>query len=178
MTTITAETDLNEAARIIHAANAKWWQDIDTGEPLPRNPKELLALVISEISECLEGERKNLRDDKLVKRQMAEVEMADTYIRLLDFSGGFKIPLAGHLRPYTGPIADNKGEAMFDLMVLVTCISEYGHSWLEVSLGYIEGYCTKHGYDLWGALNEKMEFNRTRIDHTHEARRIAGGKQF
>jgi hypothetical protein len=34
------------------------------------------------------------------------------------------------------------------------------------------------GYDMQCAFDEKMEFNATREDHKHEARRIAGGKQF
>ena len=33
-------------------------------------------------------------------------------------------------------------------------------------------------FDLQGAFEEKMLYNSTRQDHTHEARRIAGGKQF
>lgn len=34
------------------------------------------------------------------------------------------------------------------------------------------------GLDLGGALVEKIEYNRERVDHTHEARRQAGGKKF
>lgn len=33
-------------------------------------------------------------------------------------------------------------------------------------------------YDLQGAFDEKMSYNRNRKDHTHEARKQAGGKQF
>ena len=38
-------------------------------------------LTISEIAEAMEGERKNLMDDHLPHRKMAEVEIADAYIR-------------------------------------------------------------------------------------------------
>lgn len=174
--------DLNEMSARVHKANAKWWQNIDTGEPIARNPKELLSLVISEISECLEGERKNLMDDKLPHRKMAEVEMADAYIRLLDFAGGFGQPLNGTI-VYCSPesISENKGEALFTLSKIITMIGDefpYSGSRICSALKFIESYCTKHGYDLFGAIEAKLIFNSTRIDHTHEARRIAGGKQF
>lgn len=115
--------DLNELAKRVHRANIKWWQNLETGQPIKRNKGELLALIHSEISEALEGERKNLMDDKLPHRKMAEVELVDAIIRILDYAAGF-------------------------------------------------------GYDLQGAFDEKMAFNATREDHTHEARRLAGGKQF
>ena len=115
--------NLNELAQVVHAANIKWWRDVDTGEPIERNKGELLALIHSEISEALEGERKNLPDDKLPHRRMAEVELADAIIRILDYCGGY-------------------------------------------------------GYDIDGAFEEKMRYNASRHDHSHEARRQEGGKKF
>lgn len=168
---------LADLAKIVHAANIKWWQDIDTGEPIKRNPLELLSLVISELSECLEGERKNLMDDKLPHRKMAEVEMADAKIRLLDFAEGFGCAVCPH--DLMDPIPENKGEAIFRIMESVISIGgSVTSAWLDLSIAYIDAYCIKHGYDLDGAFEEKMAFNSTREDHTHEARRIAGGKQF
>lgn len=168
--------NLNELAKRVHAANIKWWQDPKTGLPIRRNRLELLALVVSEISECLEGERKNLMDDKLPNRRMAEVEMADTYIRLLDYSAGFGLNLFWH---DGGWIPDNRGEALFLLTAMVVKIdSDYPGAWISHSLAFIRCYCEKYGYDLEAAIAEKMEFNRTREDHRHEARLIAGGKQF
>lgn len=164
--------DLNELAKRVHAANIKWWQDPKTGQPIERNRFELLALAISEVCEALEGERKNLMDDHLPHRKMVEVEMADAYIRLLDFAGGFRIELFP-LQFSTDRITANKGEAMFNLIYMIG----QPHS-LSYCLAYIEVYCVKHGYDLEGALEEKLAYNAKRADHTHAARLAAGGKRF
>lgn len=105
------------------AVRGGWWNDIRTGDRLQRNKGELLCLIHSEISEAMEGERKNLMDDKLPHRRMAEVELADAVIRILDYAGAF-------------------------------------------------------GYDIGGAIIEKLEYNAKRADHKPENRAAAGGKSF
>lgn len=167
--------NLNELAVQVHQANIKWWQDIDTGSPIERNRKELLMLVITEISEAVEGERKNLMDDKLPHRRMAEVEMADAYIRLLDYSAGFKVHIGERYCNYVP--AENKGEALFNISACVIRIA-ISDERLAAALYQIEDYCKFHGYDLMVAMKEKMNFNAKREDHTHEARAIAGGKKW
>ncbi len=87
--------NLNDYAAHCHAANDKWWRDINTGERITRNKGELLCLIHSEISEAMEGERKNLMDDKLPHRRMAEVELVDALIRIFDYAGGFGYDLQG-----------------------------------------------------------------------------------
>tara|TARA_R110002153_G_scaffold256663_1_gene415584 strand:- start:290 stop:640 length:351 start_codon:yes stop_codon:yes gene_type:complete len=87
--------NLNDYSQECHAANAKWWQDIQTGERIERNKGELLCLIHSEISEAMEGERKNLMDDKLPHRRMAEVELVDAMIRIFDYAGAFGYDLSG-----------------------------------------------------------------------------------
>lgn len=62
-----------------------------------RNPLELLALCHSELSEALEGIRKDQMDDKLPHRKMFEVELADTLLRIFDIAGGFNLDLGGAL---------------------------------------------------------------------------------
>lgn len=90
------------------------------------NPREVgtqLMLIVSEISEAMEGWRKGLDDDHLPHRKMTEVELADAVIRCAD--------LAGFL-----------------------------------------------GLDLYGAIHEKLEYNRTRADHQPQNRAKAGGKKW
>ena len=115
--------NLNELSEKIHKLNEKWWTDLETGERVKRNKGELLMLVVSEIAEAMEGERKDLMDDHLPNRKMAEVELADAVIRILDYCGGF-------------------------------------------------------GYDIQGAMEEKLAYNQTRKDHSIEARKAEGGKKF
>jgi len=100
-----------------------WWNDIKTGEPLKRNKGELLMLMVSELAEAMEGERKNLMDDKLPHRRMAEVELADAIIRIMDYAGA-------------------------------------------------------HGYDVAGAMDEKLGYNTQRPDHKPENRAKEDGKKF
>ena len=105
---------------------AGWWTDLSTGKIKEKNNvTEILAklaLVHSEVSEALEGVRKDLMDDKLPHRKMAEVELADAVIRILD--------LCGH-----------------------------------------------EGYDLAGAMQEKLLYNAQRPDHKMENRLKDGGKK-
>ena len=114
---------LNELAEVCHLANLKWWQDPITGQALPVNRPEKLMLMVSEIAEAMEGERKNRMDDHLPHRKMAEVELADAMIRILDYAYAFQ-------------------------------------------------------YDIGGAFVEKMRYNATRKDHSHEERLKEGGKKF
>lgn len=98
------------------AVNAGWHND-------PREDGTFLALIHSEISEALEGERKGLMDDKIPSRKMAEVELADAIIRIMD-------------------------------------------------------YCGLKGYDIGGAVVEKLAYNKTRADHKPENRAKEGGKKW
>lgn len=106
-----------------NAANAGWYTDLKTGEPKVINKGERLMLMVSEIAEAMEGERKGLMDDHLPHRPMGEVELADAVIRIADYCG----------------------------------------------------YC---GYDLGGAIIEKLEYNKYRKDHKIENRINDTGKKF
>lgn len=87
--------NLNNYAAECHAANERWWQDPTTKVPIQRNFGELIALCHSELSEALEGNRKNLQDDKLPHRRMDEVELVDCLIRIFDLAGALNMDLQG-----------------------------------------------------------------------------------
>lgn len=77
---------------------AGWHNDPKTGLPFtPEQQKELfakrIALCHSELSEALEGDRKDLMDDHLPHRKMAEVELADAAIRIFDLAGAMGFDL-------------------------------------------------------------------------------------
>lgn len=135
---------IGELSKEIHQnnVNSGWWH-IDGGHghkisviEMIHNPEnvimerfamsliaEKLCLTHSEISEGMEGLRKNLMDDKLPHRPMLEVELADAVIRILDLSSAL-------------------------------------------------------GFDIEGAIIEKLEFNKTRPDHKIENRNKKNGKKF
>jgi len=86
---------LNLLGEECHDANLKWWTDPTDGKPIPVNRGEKLMLMVSEIAEAMEGERKNLMDDKLPHRKMAEVELADALIRILDYANAMQYDIGG-----------------------------------------------------------------------------------
>lgn len=105
---------LNEFAREIRADNERWWRDPATGAPLIRNKGEMLMLMVSELAEAMEGERKDLKDDHLPNRPSAEVELADLFIRLCDYSAGWGYDLEGAVaekRAYNKTRADHSDAA-------------------------------------------------------------------
>jgi len=89
---------LNELSKEIHEENHRWWHDLNTGERLNRNKGEMLMLMVSEISEAMEGERKGLMDTHLPHRSMPEVELADVLIRIFDYAGAYGYDLDGAVR--------------------------------------------------------------------------------
>ena len=113
---------IRELQEEIHQRNLRWWTK-PNGDPIERNKGELLMLIVSEIAEGMEGERKSLPDDKLPHRPRIEVELADAMVRILDYAAGF-------------------------------------------------------GYDVAGAMAEKLDYNDKREDHTYEARSRADGKKW
>lgn len=86
---------------VAHSASlrAGWWHDLRTGKPVDLNDRNLvpakLMLVVSEIAEAMEGDRKKAQDDKLPHRTMLEVELADAVIRIADLAGALGLDLGG-----------------------------------------------------------------------------------
>lgn len=112
------EQAVNHVVDICHNAsvNAGWWTGKD-GFHLVENPltfSNKLCLIHSEISEAMEGDRKNLPDEHLPHRPMREVELADAVIRICDLAGAYGLDLGGALvekLAYNAERADHKPEA-------------------------------------------------------------------
>lgn len=90
---IPSDEEILQATKILIAAchgrawNAGWYHDLETGAEKRRPVPEVIALMHSELSEGLEGYRKNLMDDKLPHRKMLPVELFDCAIRIFEHIG-------------------------------------------------------------------------------------------
>lgn len=116
---------LDDLSELIYESNVKagWWTGTaPAGDPrCPDGPHfhkwaipTKLALVHSEISEALEGYRKNSMDDHLPHRKMIEVELADALIRIFDIAGALNLSIGEALVEkynYNQTRADHKPEA-------------------------------------------------------------------
>lgn len=172
--------NIHEQAKDIHRRNHKWWHD-KGGNRLERNRGELLMLVVSELAEAMEALRKDAWDDKLPHRKGEEVELADAYIRLLDYAEGNDIEISDMsvTMPNDG---ENRPSDLLEIVRFVTDIvyeNDYTDGFnVGFVLSLIVGYCEHYGLDLHGAVDEKLAYNDTRIDHTWEAWEADGGKKF
>lgn len=97
------------------ARAAGWWTRPD-GSSVTDNPlcfSNKLMLIVSEVAEAMEGDRKGIKDDKLPHRDMREVELADAVIRIFDLAGAYDMDLAGAIvekLAYNQQRADHKPE--------------------------------------------------------------------
>lgn len=193
----------------IHSRNraAGWWNNLHTGAPLNRNLGELICLVHSEVSEAMEGHRKDLKDDKLPHRKMIEVELADVLLRLFDIAGGFgvdfvkeldRVVKAGpkgfhrHFLMREDPKEWNVGEALSKIhTALSASLVPVAHDPLHPGVRhhvdethlFMAVLATCHianglNLDIAGALHEKADYNASRADHKPEARKAVGGKAY
>lgn len=82
---------INELSQLCHdeASKMGWWSDMKTGDRINRDQAVLIALIHSEISEALEGIRKDKMDDHIPDMKSVEVELADALIRIFDMCGCF-----------------------------------------------------------------------------------------
>lgn len=105
---------LTSAADNVNRLAQHFYRDINTGKPIERNPGELIALMHSELSEMLEGVRKNTQDSHLPHRRAEEVELADLFIRALDYAAYRKLDISAAIREklqYNASRKDHTDEA-------------------------------------------------------------------
>lgn len=177
--------DFNEIAEQIYRQNKEvgWWDNPN------RCIYETLQLVSTEIAEATEAERKDLDDDHLPWREGGEVELADALIRILDLGGRYqwtytkRLPhkmlqfdkiktVGGHHLVLNIALAD-LSRAIYHFDPAEHIHREY--SYLIDSVLHVADH---KGYDVIGAMWEKLEYNRERADHKRENRAKEGGKKF
>lgn len=146
-------------------------------------------LVSTEIAEATEGERKDLMDDHLPGRKMAEVELADALIRLLDVGAHlgwtYQVELACS-HPFVSGSASVGRQHLGLNMQLCRLVDAYenGSSTNRVNFAYtvLVGSIFKcgklSGYDILSAAEEKIIYNAIRSDHKRANRATEHGKKF
>lgn len=182
--------NLNELAARIYEQNKAvgWWDDPN------RCLLQTLQLVSTEVAEATEGERKDLNDDHLPDRKMGEVELADALIRTLDVAGRYNIQydpmLAGaNVDPFCeedtiGAQHLGINAALIDfarevhLAQTVPTASNVLRPKYQTLVDSIIFVAERNDYDLFGALEEKLAYNKNRQDHKRSERAKAHGKGF
>lgn len=176
-------TNFNDLSREIHAENAKWWIDLETGLPKQRNKGELICLMHSELSEAFEGFDEF--DDHLPAQRMFDVELADVLIRIHDYAGGFGYDLELPATMDDPPSVDNKMNLLRAHAALSNLMEqerkgnrEAAEYWLALANRRIRNFAKYKDIPLDAIVEKKRAYNRARADHKIEARKAAGGKKW
>lgn len=151
--------------------------------------EEILALVCSELSESLEGHRKNKSANLVAFREnMSEGanftdsflkhikdsyqdELADAVIRVMDLCGAYciaSLPISGEISKDNG----NFGSFIFRLTKICVNMGNYGLKSSNLPIvtsrfiAVIKAYCAKNDIDLDAHISLKLMYNKTR-DRLH-----------
>lgn len=93
---------LNDLVHVCHTAayDIGWWFDQDGLDIRGNNYtfSNRLMLIVSELVEAMEADRKDLMDSHLPHRKGTEVELADAVIRIADLCGAYNLDLSGAIK--------------------------------------------------------------------------------
>lgn len=180
-------TNLNDLAKQIHenAVSKGFWDE-------PRNTGEIFMLMVSELGEALDADRKNkrcrIRNFEKWMEQTAdhnfannfevdikgtfEEEIADVAIRILDYCAFAGINV---LPNYEQDLSENIGENLLSATKLIAS----AHGWVNIggfddnvshclneSVGLMLKLADAQGFDLIQHIELKMKYNATR-EHKH-----------
>lgn len=178
----------NDLSKDIHQQNveAGWWNNADRADKHLFYTK--LMLTVSEVCEAMEGDRKNLADKYLTDLPAFDVELADAMIRLLDLGGfyGFEVKSGRfnqEVSSFMALLNKTNTPAPVGLFALVcqiaqmTNIDTEEHVYTD-TVAIIHALAEYYNVSLLEIIKRKREVNRTRKDHTSEARAAEGGKTY
>jgi hypothetical protein len=177
--------DLVALQNSIHQQNREmgWWDK-------PRSFATMVCLFHSELSEAMEGDRKNLMDDHLPQYPMFQVEIADFVIRCLDYLGSVGFD------EYDSEMWSNAevtGKDDIGLIALLHALvssayiqvqereDENDNSYtfeLSDAVSAAFRYCDLFSIPLETIINEKVAYNKNRVDHQRAARAAENGKKY
>lgn len=161
----------------IHAQNKEmgWWDE-------PRPFSTFVCLFHSELSEAMEGDRKDLVDDHLPQYPMFQVEIADFVIRCLDWLGSYEnddLDDIGTLILPSSNNCDNIAELHHLVSLSFNCtVTDDRVGFIKDAVAFsfeVSRYCE---FDLYKIILEKVEYNKHRADHKRENRKKEGGKKY
>lgn len=199
-----SKKELSELSKKIFEQNKSvgWWDDID------RCKFTTSQLILTEISEATEGERKYIYDKHLPHRLAGEVELADALIRVLDLGGRYGIDyiydkMLLNLFEYSEDEKNylkthekiwNEAESVVAKHFLISVAAcrfglelikynDFGDkltlkACYSILINLIIEAANAANYDIKSATLEKLEFNKNREDHKRENRAKKNGKKF
>lgn len=177
-----------------------WYNDPKTGNPIPRNMGEVIALIHSEADECYDGVVTREIDAKLPQHLNSVVELADIAIRIFDTLGANNFvnehvlslasgKYAGRIVPLHHRTSLEHGALIF-LNAIHNALSQAleAHrkgraydlgAWLIVALLHTFHFAdSDYAVNLAEIIFDKMTYNLNREDHKLENRARAGGKAY
>ena len=169
---------------LIELQNRIYNQNVEMGwHDKPRSFNTFVCLFHSELSEAMEGLRKNLMDDHLPQYPMFQVELADFVIRCFDYLGS--IYNANYYVvdfPVVGEVSEIDMIAYLHHSVSESMnlkLSAKGNSGcIATAIKGCFDFADKKGFDLLQIINEKIDYNKHRADHKRENRAKSNGKKF
>lgn len=171
---------LTELANEIHEQNVHvgWW---DACPVKSARYETAMMLVITELAEACEGDRKNLMDTHIPEFKMFDMELADTAIRLFDLAGALEVDLSGN-----GAAMASIMPTFFDLDTpeqLYRAVKQMTlyHSPSEcIRYAVASVFCIAklHDIDLLNLVAIKREYNAKRLDHKRSERAKTHGKKY
>lgn len=179
--------DLTALAVETHTQNvaAGWWDDWTVKTD---RHETAMMLVVSEIAEAMEGDRKDLMDDHLPEFKAFDVELADAMIRLLDLAGAYEMFLDNvpkqvdiekrrwkNIIPWSNLKVP---EQLYRIVQKMSAIRDEPHQNVFQGIVSIMTVAELNRVDLWKLVELKRAYNRKRADHKRENRAANGGKSY